>query len=70
MRSIVVKYSTLAGGVFIEVTENPEYQDTDRAFLFDAQGRAQWAYVGDLKENGVRARWYGHQYTTKNFVFA
>lgn len=45
---IVVKFSTLRGGVFIEVKNSMEYQPMDRCFVFDKDGNAKWAYYDDL----------------------
>ncbi len=67
---MLVKFSTLAGGVFIEVTDAMEYQNEDRCFRFDKQGNAEWAYFGELKDSPERARWYGHAFTEKDFHFA
>lgn len=67
---MLVKFSTLAGGVFIEVTDAMEYQPSDRCFRFDKQGRAEWASFGDLSDSPDRARWYGHSFTSKDFIFA
>jgi len=67
---MLVKFSTLAGGVFIEVTDAMEYQPEDRCFRFDKAGNAEWASHGDLMANGERARWYGHSFKAKDFMFA
>jgi len=62
-----LSFATLAGGVWIEET-GPERQRTDRCFRFDAQGRAEFATYADLTTNGPRARWFGHQFTAKDFI--
>lgn len=67
---MLVKFSTLGGGVFIEQTEGDEYKPTDRCFRFDEAGNAEYATHGDLSQNGDRARWYGHQFKAKDFIFA
>lgn len=66
---MVVKFSSLAGGVFIEVKDANEYQPSDRCFRFDAAGNAEWASYGDLFLNGKFARWFGHQFKKKDFIF-
>ena len=67
---IVAKFSTLAGGVFIEQTPASEYLATDRCFRFDKSGNAEYAFYGELVKNGDRARFYGHVYTAKDFLLA
>jgi len=67
---MLVKFSTLGGGVFIEQTPAPEYRDTDRCFRFDENGNAEYAFYADLVANGERARFYGHLYKAKDFLFA
>jgi len=58
---IVVKFSTLAGGSWIE-------EDGNRVFRFDDQGRAEWAEYADLMSNNPAPRWYGFQSTIKDFI--
>ena len=72
MTDIVVKYSTLAGGVFVEVLpgDHTKYTGNERCFRFDKKGNAEYALFHDLKENGTRARWYHHAYKEKDFLFA
>lgn len=67
---MLVKFSTLAGGVFAEVTDAMEYRTTDRCFRFDGAGNSEYAFHGDLVANGERARWYGHQFKERDFAFA
>lgn len=67
---MLVKFSSLAGGVFIEVTDTMELPASARCFRFDKNGNAEFAYYQDLKDNGPRARWYGHQYRESDFLFA
>lgn len=38
-----------------------------RAFRFLPSGHVEMAIWADLKENGSRARWYGHQLAIGNF---
>lgn len=69
---MVVSFSTLAGGVFIEVFADglPEgYSGRERCFRFNADGSCEYALHRDLVENGARARWFGHIYRKENFVF-
>ena len=69
--SLVLSFATLAGGVFIEVPAGAtERSDRDRCFRFDDEGRSEYAFFGDLVENGDMARWYGHQFSANDFVFA
>lgn len=65
---IVAKFSTLAGGVWIEEALDENYSDAARCFRFDAQGRAEWARRGDLISGQPAPRWFSHQYTAKDFI--
>jgi len=67
---MLVKYSSLEGGVFIEVHDTDERKPTDRCFRFDKNGNAEYAVLADLVRNGARARWFGHQFKETDFVFA
>lgn len=67
---MVVKFSTLANGVFIEVTDAMEYGAMDRCFRFDKRGNAEFAYYGDLTSANPAPRWYGHQFKERDFRFA
>lgn len=67
---MLVKFSTLAGGVFIEQRDEPEYTSSTRCFRFDKQGNAEFAYYGELRSNNPAPRWYGHQFKEKDFIFA
>lgn len=67
---MLVKFSTLAGGVFIEVNDASEYQPQDRCFRFDANGNAEWAAFADLAGNNPMPRWFGHCFKAKDFLFA
>lgn len=68
--AMLVKFSTLAGGVFIEESGAYERRPSDRCFRFDATGRAEYALFSDLISNNPAPRWFGHLFTAKEFVFA
>lgn len=67
---VLVKFSTLAGGVFIEVGSSDEYRSQDRCFRFDANGNAEWASFADLAGSNPAPRWFGHVFKEKDFIFA
>lgn len=68
---MLVKFSSLGGGCFVEVLDGAsDYEPHHRCFRFDADGRAEWTSQYDLATHGDRARWFGHQYTEKDFTFA
>lgn len=67
---MLVKFSTLAGGVFIEETGAAERRPTDRCFRFDANGNAEYAMFADLIGNNPTPRWFGHVFKEKDFLFA
>ena len=69
---MLVKYSSLAGGVFIEITRNDEsdYQPNDRCFRFDKDGNAEYAFYSELTNGNPAPRWYGHVAKEKDFTFA
>ena len=67
---MLVKFSTLADGVFIEATGAEEYSASDRCFRFDKNGNAEWASYGDLTSNNPSPRWFHHCYKESDFVFA
>lgn len=68
---MLLKFSTLAGGVFIEqVAGDFDYLPTTRCFRFDAQGNAEFAYYACLKGDNPAPRWFGHAFKEKDFVFA
>lgn len=67
---MLVKFSTLAGGVFVEVKDGEEYTPSCRCFRFDEQGRAEYASYGDLASGNPAPRWFAHVYTQADFVFA
>ena len=67
---MLVKFSTLAGGVFIEDTGADERKPSDRCFRFDANGNAEWAPLADLTGSNPAPRWFGHQFHASQFEFA
>ena len=67
---MLVKFSTLAGGVFIEDNGTSERRATDRCFRFDSEGRSEYAHYADLMSTNPAPRWYGHQFREKDFIFA
>lgn len=67
---MLVKFSTLAGGVFIEQTSEAEYGPMTRCFRFDKLGNAEYAHYGDLTSANPAPRWYGHSFKEKDFTFA
>ena len=67
---MLVKFSTLAGGVFIEDTGASERRASDRCFRFDANGNAEYAYYGELTSRNPAPRWFGHCYRERDFLFA
>jgi hypothetical protein len=68
---MLVKFSTLAGGVFIEVRADAEsYGPADRCFRFDEDGRSEWASYADLTSANPAPRWFGHAFRAADFEFA
>lgn len=67
---MIAKFSTLGGGVFIEETDSEDRKPQDRCFRFDKEGRAEYAYYGDLISGNPAPRWYGHIGNVKDFVLA
>jgi len=67
---MLVKFSTLAGGVFIEDTGADERRGSDRCFRFDSQGNAEYALFADLTGKNPAPRWFGHCFKEKDFLFA
>lgn len=69
MTGIVVKFSTAAGGCWIEdAQDSADRTGNERCWRFDDKGRAEWARLSDL--TAPAPRWFGHQYTAKDFVLA
>ena len=58
----VLKFSTLGGGLFLEVRANDgdEWSADPRCFRFDANGNAEYANYADVVADGGHARFYGH----------
>lgn len=69
---MLVKFSTLAGGVFIEIKNGDEtdHQPNDRCFRFDEDGNAEYAFYSELTNGNPAPRWYGHAFKADQFVFA
>ncbi|TXH17843.1 MAG: hypothetical protein E6R03_03205 [Hyphomicrobiaceae bacterium] len=67
---MLVKFSTLAGGVFIEQRDESEYSSDTRCFRFDDAGNSEWASYGNLTGNNPAPRWYGHCFKERDFIFA
>lgn len=67
---MLVKFSTLAGGVFIEVGSADERLPADRCFRFDEHGNAEYAFYADLMSRNPAPRWFSHCFNAKQFVFA
>ena len=67
---MLVKFSTLADGVFIEVTDAMEYQPSDRCFRFDTAGNAEYAIFADLISNNPAPRWFADCFHERQFTFA
>jgi hypothetical protein len=61
---IVAKFCTAAGGCWLE--QEPTPYGTIRAWRFDGKGRAEFCHLGDIGSH--LERWYGHQYTEKDFI--
>lgn len=60
----------LRGGVYVEQIGhlNPKPHPHDvRCFRFDHLGNAEWAFYGDLVSTNPAPRWYGTQFTKKDF---
>jgi hypothetical protein len=68
--AMLVKFSTLAGGVFIEETGAGERRAADRCFRFDANGNAEYAFFADLAGRNPAPRWFGHMFKESEFLFA
>ena len=67
---MVVKFSTLAGGVWIEQRDEAEYGPRTRCFRFDSNGNAEWASYTELKDAPDFARWFGFMLPANQFSFA
>lgn len=67
---MLVKFSTLAGGVFIEQKGGMEYDGSERCFRFDSEGRSEYAIHADLMDCNPAPRWFGHIFNETDFSFA
>lgn len=67
---MLVKFSTLADGVFIEVGNGEDYAPDARCFRFDGEGRAEYAILADLQSRNPAPRWFHHVFTEADFTFA
>lgn len=67
---MLVKFSTLANGVFIEVGDSDEYAAGARCFRFDDSGNAEYAILADLKSGNPAPRWFHHSFKESEFMFA
>lgn len=68
---MVVKFSTLMGGVFIEIRgDGYLYEPGNRCFRFDEKGNSEYTFYRELAGKGPHPRWYAHQYKEKDFTFA
>jgi len=67
---MLVKFSTLGGGVFIEQRNEYDYTPMTRCFRFGEKGNAEFAYYGVLVSNDPAPRWYGHVFKESDFLFA
>lgn len=67
---MLVKFSTLANGVFIEDNGTDGRKPSDRCFRFDANGNAEYALFADLTGSNPAPRWFGHQFRERDFTFA
>ena len=67
---MLVKFSTLAGGVFIEQTSEPEYGFFDRCFRFAKDGYAEFALYGDLISDAKTNNWTKTLWKESYFEFA
>lgn len=63
--SIVVSFSTISNGSWIEEDKTP--LGTTRVWRF-IDGHAEWADLDDLLSNNPMPRWYGSCYTSKDFT--
>ena len=67
---MLVKFSTLRDGVFIEVGDGESYHPNARCFRFDKYGNAEYAFLHDLVSDNPSPRWFGHCYKETAFTFA
>lgn len=67
---MLVKFSSIAGGVFIEVVCGDDYSPNSRCFRFGRDGNAEYAILADLQSSNPAPRWFGHCFNEKDFTFA
>lgn len=67
---MLVKFSTLRDGVFIEVGDGSDYHPNSRCFRFDKDGNAEYAVLHDLISENPSPRWFAHCYKESQFTFA
>lgn len=67
---MLVKFSTLRGGVFVEVSDDDQYRSMARCFRFDKNGNAEYAMLWDLNSSNPAPRWFAHQFRERDFTFA
>jgi hypothetical protein len=63
---IVAKFSTLAGGSWVEQAQTP--YGTTRVWRFDERGNSEWADLADLQGSNPAPRWFGHQFKAQDFI--
>jgi hypothetical protein len=63
---IVAKFSTLAGGAWVEQAQTP--YGTTRVWRFDERGNSEWADLADLQGSNPAPRWFGHQFKAQDFI--
>jgi len=68
----VLKFSTVGGGLFLEVrnSDGDEWAADTRCFQFDSKGNAEYALFADVLENGSDARFFGHVSKESDWAFA
>ena len=66
----LIKFSSLAGGVFVEVGDGLNHDRGARCFRFDKAGNAEYAILADLESSNPAPRWFGHAFKESEFVFA
>jgi len=70
---MIVKFSTLAGGVWIEDNEEAYGSDRtgdERCFRFSKTGKAQYAILSHLLKDEKTATWQSINLMEKDFLFA
>lgn len=70
---MIVKFSTLAGGVWIEYDPFAESSDRtgdERCFVFTKNGKAKYAILSHLLKDADNATWQSINLVKKDFIFA